>query len=177
MPQPYRSAGTVKTRWNPLSQRPDIASLIAQFIATYAMADAMFANILGKALAVNEQIALDVYTTLKAEGPAQAVFDSLIEARISAEAHQRLKALRKEFKGFAEWRNDFAHGVYGVVDDEPDKIVIIKLAQSARYFTAVLKGQDLPLIEAQVYSKQEIEERLKILRDLAENVLRFGRGL
>jgi hypothetical protein len=177
MPQPYRGSSEVKIRWNPLSQRPDIASLIAQFLSAYAMGDAMFANILGKALKLDELIALDVYLALKAEGPAKHVFELLIRPRISAEAHKRLSDLRVEFKAFAEWRNDFAHGVYGIADDMPDDILIAKSADSARYFTALLKGQEAQGMRAQVYTKQEIEERLSQLVEVAENILRFGRGL
>ena len=179
MPQPYRNTSDVKIRWNPLSKRPRIAQLIAEALAAYAMADAMLANILGKVLEVDEQIGLEVYLALKAEGPAKLIFDLLVKPRISTEAYASLSALRDEIKSVSGWRNDFAHGVYAIADDEPDNILIVKPADSARYFAVRFNsmGRTPPPMQALVYTEKEIDEYRTRVSELAENVFRFGRGL
>jgi hypothetical protein len=143
------------------------------------MADAMFANILGKVLKLDEHIAFDIYLELKAEGPAKHVYDYLIRPRISTEAYDNLKKLRDEMKCVSGWRNDFVHGVYAIADDEPDTILIVKAAESARYFGARFRtmGNNPPPMAAQVFTEKEIAAYRDRVRELAENVFRFGRGL
>ena len=59
-----------------------IASLIAQSIRAFAMAEAMLANTLGKVLSVDEQVALEIYLALKAEGATRfALRRSLLSER------------------------------------------------------------------------------------------------
>ena len=58
-----------------------------------------------------------------------------------------------------------------------DLMLIAKSAASACYFTALLKGREARPIRAQICTKQEIQDRLKDLVKVAEDILRFGRGL
>ena len=58
-----------------------------------------------------------------------------------------------------------------------DLMLIAKSAASACYFTALLKGREARPIRAQICTKQEIQDRLKDLVNVAEDILRFSRGL
>jgi hypothetical protein len=131
-------------------------------------------------LRVDEVIALEIYLMLETEGPKKEIFNGVLgdRKRMSQEAYDNLTVLRKEMTRLQGWRNDFAHGVFAIADDEPDNILIVQSKDSARYFAQRFKsGGHVAPMSAQVFSEKEIEAYLKDVSDLADKVFQFGRGL
>lgn len=176
MPQPYRLQKPFTVSPDALGNRPQLAALVAQCIAAFARVDIRWATVLSAALAVEEELALEIYLVLRSDTSRANVFDTVLKTRLSKEDYDEACALRKEMKSLVGRRNEFAHDVWGISPDLPDEAILVPAAEAIRWLSAqtTLGMDELP---GQRHTVAETERYLADVTDLERRIVALQRRI
>jgi hypothetical protein len=126
MPQPLRirdETGNILMGHYYLTDRPELAAMVAQAICAWSSVESMIGNILAKMLGAQSRPAVSMFLALNS---ASAQRDAITAAAKSVLDDTRLELLLAVFmlaKPWAKRRNDFAHGIWGIASGLPDHLL------------------------------------------------------
>jgi len=120
---------------NCMADRPEMASIIARCILTWSLVDVEMSLILAALLDTRSEAAVAVYLSLPNTQTRINALDRAAATSLTGEDLALLNATIALYKTSNSDRNDLAHGIFGVVSNEPDQLIWCPSAKFAAWMT------------------------------------------
>ncbi|MGA2412666.1 MAG: hypothetical protein ABSG46_20075, partial [Candidatus Binataceae bacterium] len=187
MPQPLlrvKDAHALTWGAGVLEDRPTLASIILNCIATWSQTEITLGSLLAGILhAENGFAAVQMYLRLTSADARRSILDAAAHSMLNADSYKLFTLTMKAIKPVRERRNDFAHGIWGIAAEIPDALLWIapddKLAYEAAWQGAIPKhgkpGILAPFLQAHeahreaiyVYRKSDLDADVARATDAA----------
>lgn len=123
MPQPLRRAKTVQFGADHVSQRPQLAIAITRIVVLWSIVETNLGRILAEILGADASIGVAMYNALVGNAGQEAVLRAVVAEKLSKDDADRFNDLLDEMRSRARERNRIVHGMWGIADTEPDKLI------------------------------------------------------
>lgn len=152
---------------NCMADRPEMASIIARCLLTWSLVDVEMSLILGTLLDSRSDAAVAVYLSLQNARAQRDALSSAASIRLDGQDLAMFKAVMAIHKSSSSERNDLAHGIFGVISNEPDQLIWCPSAKFAAWLTRAnqkawnletdIDPQAPPRKELFIYTKADLE--------------------
>lgn len=120
---------------NCMADRPEMAAIIARCLLTWSLVDVEMSLILAALLDTRSDAAVAVYLSLQNARAQRDALSSAAAVSLSGEELALFNATLTLHKASSNDRNDLAHGVFGVVSNQPDQLIWCPSAKFAAWMT------------------------------------------
>lgn len=120
---------------NCMTDRPEMASIIARCLLTWSLVDVEMSLILAALLDTRSDAAVAVYLSMQNARAQRDALSSAAVISLSGDDLALFNATLALHKASSGDRNDLAHGIFGVVSNEPDQLIWCPSAKFAAWMT------------------------------------------
>lgn len=120
---------------NCLADRPEIAAIIARCIATWALVEVELSLILAALLDTRSEAAVAVFMSLRQANVQREAIKGAALASLQGLDLELLQVALRLHGATVDERNDLAHGIFGVISTEAEKVIWCKAAKFAAWMT------------------------------------------
>jgi hypothetical protein len=184
MPQPLsRARPKAYALFDPkaLTERPELAVLVARAIATWSEIEAQMGAILVRMLGAKAEPALAMFQALTSSPAQLAAMNAAAEATLSQQDKELFDAVMAAVRSSAAQRHDLAHCQWGYSEELPDALMLaeskhmmrferekLELARAFSEGNFLAPEPQFPRHKIHVYRKNDftvVIERMDALRD------------
>lgn len=168
---------------NCLADRPEMAALIARCIATWSLVEVELSLILAALLDTRSEAAVAVYLSLRQSNTQRQALQSAAAVSLQGVELDLLRVAIALHESAGRERNELAHGIFGVISTESDKLIWCKADKFGAWMTRANQtawnlefdpDPHAPLREQlYIYSKADLEaifEKISFTFDVVSRV-------
>lgn len=108
-----------------LGQRPELAGLVMQVISTWSHIDAEYAVMLAAFLKSDHDVVCSMLEGIVSTEARRGAVMSAARAALSADAFDFFRAVDRAAAPSRRKRHKFAHGIWGYVEEWPDRLLFV----------------------------------------------------
>jgi hypothetical protein len=120
---------------NCLADRPEIAAIIARCIATWSLVEVELSLILAALLDTRSEAAVAVFMSLRQANVQREAIKGAGSASLHGVDLELLQVALRLHGTTVDERNDLAHGIFGVISTETEKLIWCRAAKFAAWMT------------------------------------------
>jgi hypothetical protein len=118
-----------------LADRPELASVIARCLATWAQVDVELSLTLAAILDSRTDAGVAVYLSIRASNAQRETLRSAALTRLTGDELRAFEAVMRFHQMHVRDRNHLAHGIFGVMPAHPKSLIWISSAKHAAWLT------------------------------------------
>jgi hypothetical protein len=122
-----------------LENRPEASILIAQCIATWTEVELQTARLLGKLLRANTEPAIAMYLRLGNDRAKREIMKAVADFVLGEKDNSLFDAIMKAKSSLDKQRNDLAHGLFGITEEDLDGVIWVSTADRIKNMLLVDK--------------------------------------
>lgn len=173
MPRPIQNYHSVRfDAAYALQERPGLMAHVGTVVVLWAEIDLELGSLLAELLGSDAELGMEIYLSLRSDGPRNEVFNAIALKRLTEEWSARLTTILKDVREAARRRNAVAHGIWGVSPDHPDAIIHMEYRDYLRCYSAYPRPLLGYALEEQFSKLQRIAYKEKDFKEIEEHLIR-----